>query len=102
MGNKRIAIAYDIGTTGVKTCLFDIGDTVELLHAAMEGYKLYVLPTAVPNKTPPSGGRLSARPRGRFLPTPASILPTSRAFRFVRKCRDWCSLTPTGSRSATP
>jgi hypothetical protein len=36
------------------------------------------------------------------LPTPASILPTSRAFRFVRKCRDWCSLTPTGSRSATP
>lgn len=44
MNNKSVAIAYDIGTTGVKTCLFEIGDTVELLHAAMEGYKLYVLP----------------------------------------------------------
>ncbi|MGN1195707.1 MAG: FGGY family carbohydrate kinase, partial [Acutalibacteraceae bacterium] len=38
------ALAYDIGTTGVKTCLFKIEDGIELVAAAVEGYKLYVLP----------------------------------------------------------
>ncbi len=36
-------ITYDVGTTGIKTCLFDVGKTIELKAAAMEGYKLYVL-----------------------------------------------------------
>ncbi len=36
-------ITYDVGTTGIKTCLFDVGNTIELKAAAMEGYKLYVL-----------------------------------------------------------
>ncbi|MCL2106924.1 MAG: FGGY-family carbohydrate kinase [Oscillospiraceae bacterium] len=39
-----IALAYDIGTTGVKTCLFRMGETIELLAGASAGYKLYVLP----------------------------------------------------------
>ncbi|MDR2526177.1 MAG: FGGY-family carbohydrate kinase [Oscillospiraceae bacterium] len=38
------ALAYDIGTTGVKTCIFRIGETIELLAGASAGYKLYVLP----------------------------------------------------------
>ena len=37
-------IAYDIGTTGVKTCVFRMGETIELLGGASEGYALYVLP----------------------------------------------------------
>jgi len=37
-------IAYDIGTTGVKTCVFRINETFELLGGASEGYGLYVLP----------------------------------------------------------
>lgn len=37
-------IAYDVGTTGVKTCLFDITDTVRLLAGEYAGYRLYVLP----------------------------------------------------------
>lgn len=36
-------ISYDIGTTGVKTCLFHIGATVSLLAGAQRGYGLYVL-----------------------------------------------------------
>ena len=36
-------ITYDVGTTGIKTCLFDVGETIELKASAMEGYKLYVL-----------------------------------------------------------
>ncbi len=42
--NKKYVIAYDIGTTGVKTCLFGIGDEISLISAAMEGYKLYIMP----------------------------------------------------------
>ena len=44
MVNPVYVLAYDIGTTGVKTCLFSIADTIELLAAASEGYNLYVLP----------------------------------------------------------
>ncbi len=36
-------IAYDIGTTGVKTCLFNINRTIELISNAHQGYRLYIL-----------------------------------------------------------
>lgn len=36
-------IAYDIGTTGVKTCLFEISGAVRLLASATADYPLYVL-----------------------------------------------------------
>lgn len=36
-------IAYDVGTTGVKTCIFEITDRIRLVASAMEGYDLYVL-----------------------------------------------------------
>lgn len=36
------ALAYDIGTTGVKTCLFEIDKDIKLIAAANEGYELYV------------------------------------------------------------
>ena len=41
---KKYVISYDIGTTGVKTCIFEIDETIKLLGAGMEGYKLYVMP----------------------------------------------------------
>lgn len=37
-------LAYDIGTTGVKTCLFSIGETIHLVASAQQGYSLYILP----------------------------------------------------------
>lgn len=36
-------IAYDVGTTGIKTCLFEISDTIKLVASAMMSYELYVL-----------------------------------------------------------
>ena len=36
-------IAYDMGTTGVKTCLFGIGKSIELIADAHQGYNLYIL-----------------------------------------------------------
>ncbi len=36
-------IAYDVGTTGIKTCVFEISDKIKLLASAMEGYELYVM-----------------------------------------------------------
>ncbi|MGE5495048.1 MAG: xylulokinase [Burkholderiales bacterium] len=36
-------IAYDVGTTGIKTCLFGIGRNIELIASAQQGYNLYVL-----------------------------------------------------------
>lgn len=37
-------LAYDIGTTGVKTCLFAVEDTIRLLASASRSYPLYILP----------------------------------------------------------
>ena len=41
---KKYALAYDIGTTGVKTCLFEIEKEIKLIGAASQGYELYVFP----------------------------------------------------------
>ena len=39
-----LVLAYDIGTTGVKTCLFGIDREIRLLAGATAGYGLYLLP----------------------------------------------------------
>lgn len=36
-------LAYDVGTTGIKTCLFALGERIALLADAQEGYGLYLL-----------------------------------------------------------
>lgn len=36
-------LAYDIGTTGVKTCLFSVEERITLLASAQEGYGLYLV-----------------------------------------------------------
>lgn len=36
-------IAYDIGTTGVKTCLFEIENHIKLVANAHQGYSLYMV-----------------------------------------------------------
>jgi len=40
----KYVLAYDIGTTGVKTCLFSIESDIRLLVSANAGYGLYILP----------------------------------------------------------
>jgi len=35
-------IAYDVGTTGIKTCIFEIGDSIRLVASDVENYKLYI------------------------------------------------------------
>ena len=37
-------LAYDIGTTGMKTCLFQIADTISLVSSASKEYDLFLLP----------------------------------------------------------
>ena len=49
---KKYVIAYDIGTTGVKTCLFEIEKEIKLIAAAMEGYNLYILPNGGAEQDP--------------------------------------------------
>lgn len=38
----RYVITYDIGTTGIKTCLIEIDETMKILGSATAGYNLYV------------------------------------------------------------
>ncbi len=52
MEKEIYALAFDIGTTGVKTCLFKIGKEIELISAASEGYKLYIMPNGGAEQDP--------------------------------------------------
>ena len=36
-------LAYDIGTTGVKTCLFEVDKSIKLIGSASRSYPLYIL-----------------------------------------------------------
>lgn len=40
---SAFVIAYDVGTTGIKTCLYEISDQITLVASAMGGYPIYVL-----------------------------------------------------------
>lgn len=39
---SKYVIAYDIGTTGIKTCLIEISDEIKILGSSTHGYGLYV------------------------------------------------------------
>ena len=36
-------IAYDVGTTGVKTCLFEVKETIKLIAGKSKSYPLYIV-----------------------------------------------------------
>lgn len=40
---STFVLAYDVGTTALKTCLFDLGEKIRLLAAAVEGYELFMV-----------------------------------------------------------
>ena len=40
---STFVIAYDVGTTTMKTCLFEIADKISLIADAVEGYPLYMV-----------------------------------------------------------
>ena len=39
---KNYILAYDVGTTGIKTCICEIDKDIKILASASESYKLYV------------------------------------------------------------
>jgi xylulokinase len=43
MEHSSLVVTYDIGTTGVKTCLFRLAGKLEMLGHAYAGYGLYIL-----------------------------------------------------------
>jgi len=48
----KYVIAYDIGSTGVKTCIFSISEKIELIYGYSASYPLYVLPNGGAEQDP--------------------------------------------------
>ncbi len=44
MNDASYILAYDIGTTGCKTCLYSITDHIEIIDTAQAGYPLHMIP----------------------------------------------------------
>ena len=60
-------LAYDIGTTGVKTCLFGLGERITLLSSAQEGYGLYLLPGGGAEQEPEEWWQAMGRTTGELF-----------------------------------
>lgn len=45
-------IGYDVGTTGLKTCLFEIDEKIRMAGSAMEGYGINILPNGGAEQDP--------------------------------------------------
>jgi xylulokinase len=43
MAQNRLVLAYDIGTTSVKTCIYSIEDNIELLASSLKEYPINIL-----------------------------------------------------------
>lgn len=82
-------IAYDIGTTGVKTCLFEVGDTIRLLSGEYEGYGLYILPNGGAEQDADEWWAAMAKSTRRLLEKPARTQRPSPASLSARRCRGW-------------
>ncbi len=52
MSSPTYLLSYDVGTTGVKTCLFSVGDTLVLVASALCGYPLYISDGGVAEQDP--------------------------------------------------
>ncbi|MCQ2792634.1 MAG: FGGY-family carbohydrate kinase, partial [Bacilli bacterium] len=48
----KYVISYDIGTTGIKTCLFKLDKEIELVADASNGYPLFTLPNGGAEQDP--------------------------------------------------
>jgi xylulokinase len=59
---KPYIIAYDVGTTGIKTCVFEVGESIQLVASAMEVYELYVLENGGAEQEPADWWQLCAPP----------------------------------------
>ncbi len=67
-------VAYDIGTTGVKTCLFGLGERIELLASAQEGYGLRLLESGGAEQDPEAWWQAMGRTTGELF-TRTEITP---------------------------
>ena len=68
-------LAYDVGTSGVKTCLFEIDDRIRIIDSVSASYSLHVLPDGGAEQILTNGGRQSFRPPDRL---PATILSSAQ------------------------
>ena len=60
-------ISYDIGTTGVKTCLFEVEKDIKLLGCEQKGYSLFCFGEwGEWNKMRMNGGRQCVTPHKNF------------------------------------
>ena len=60
-------LAYDVGTTGVKTCLFSLEGRITLCASAQEGYGLFLLENGGAEQDPEAWWRAMCRTTGELL-----------------------------------
>lgn len=88
---SNYVLAYDVGTTGIKTCLIEIDKSIKILSAASQGYQLYVLPGGGAEQDPEEWWDALKATTRRIFETRPSSPNKSKVYLSVRKRKAWCS-----------
>ena len=83
-------IAYDIGTTGIKTCLFELGETLRLLSGEYEGYGLYILPDGGAEQDADEWWEAMRKSTRRLIEKTGIDPKKIEAYPSARRCRGSC------------
>lgn len=93
-------LAYDIGTTGVKTCLFSLAERITLLDSAQEGYGLYLLDGGGAEQDPEEWWQAMCHTTKALFEKARSGRNRWRDCPSALRCRAWCWWTGRGGQYA--
>lgn len=99
---SKYIMAYDVGTTGIKTCIFEIDKDFRILASATESYKLYVYDDGGAEQDPDEWWAAMCSTTRVVLENPAFPPTKSQAFLSARRHRGLSLSTKTASQSAEP
>lgn len=100
MRDRTYVLSYDIGTTGVKTCLFEVEDEITLVAAEMEGYSLTVYPDGGAEQDPDEWWSAMCNTTKRLMNSTSVSTSEIAGIPSALRCRGLCSSTKTAFPSA--
>ena len=98
----KYVLAYDVGTTGVKTCLFSVDKEITLVKSAQMGYGLYILPGGGAEQEAGEWWKAMVETTRKVFADCPSHRTRWRASPSAPRCRGWCWWTRRASLFAAP
>ncbi len=100
--NPTIILVHDVGTTGNKACLYQVGKTLELVDSHVVEYPIYVLENGGVEQNVDEWWAAITQSTRQVLQTTGLIRKPSRVWLSVPRCRVWSWLMKVAKLYAMP